>query len=281
MENVDCRKLKEEGLKKLKELTKNKHITLKVIQVEGDKASDLYIKNKKNAAKLCGIEAEHILFKNNVTDEDIIDIIEVFNKDDSVNGIMVQLPLPKHLNPDKIINAIDKNKDVDGLTNENLGRIVSKEEGLRPCTAEGVMKILDNCIGLNNLKGKTVTIIGRSKLVGLPLFHMLLAFDATLTICHTKTNNLNFYTKNADIIITAAGAKKAFINCDMIKENSIIIDVSTVTDENGKFHGDVIYDEVINKAGYVSKVPGGVGQLTVLELMNNTYKAYLLQKNDD
>ncbi len=278
MKQVDCRKLKIQGLEILKEKIKGENINLKVIQIEGDKASDLYVSNKKKAASFVGIKADHVLLPNDIKEDDLKSLIKNFNNDESVNGIMVQLPIPAHLDADDVIETIDKDKDVDGLTSQNLGRIMSKKEGLKPCTAEGIMNILDACIGLKNLEGKNATIIGRTKLVGLPLFHMLLAYNVTPTICHTKTKKLEQFTKNADILITAAGQENPFIGQDMIKENSVVIDVSTVRDESGKFHGDVLYDEVIDKAGYVTPVPGGVGQLTVLELMNNTYKAYVLQK---
>ncbi len=277
MNTVDCRKLKLEGLEQLQEQISNQTVSLRIIQVEGDSASDVYVRNKMKAGEGIGLDIQHILLQNSVTNEDIIEIIDSLNKDDSINGIMVQLPLPKHLDESLIINKISPIKDVDGLTNENLGRIVGKENGLRPCTAESVMSILDKCIGLDNLQGKNVTIIGRTKLVGLPLFHMLLEYNATPVICHTKTKNLTSYIENADILVTAAGAKEPFINSGMIKQDAIVIDVSTVRGEDGKLHGDVIYDDVVSKASYVTPVPGGVGQLTVLELMKNTLKAYTLQ----
>ena len=281
MKQVDCRKLKAEGLEELKKEAKDKKVSLRIIQVDGDSASDVYVRNKMKAGIEIGMDIQHILLDNDVPSSQILGLIDVLNNDDSINGIMVQLPLPKHLNEDEIINRIDPMKDVDGLTTANLGKIVSGEEGLRPCTAEGVMNILDNCIGLDNLEGKSVTIIGRSKLVGLPLFHMLLEYNATPVMCHSKTKDLIQYTENADIIVTAAGSKEKIITSDMIKEGAIIIDVSTVKGEDGKLHGDVQYDEVIKKAGYVTPVPGGVGQLTVLELMKNTYKAHALQNNKE
>ena len=279
MKNVDCRKLKADGLEELKNKVEGKNVSLRIIQVEGDSASDVYVRNKMKAGIEVGLDIQHILLDNDVPTNQILGLIDVFNNDNSVNGIMVQLPLPKHLDEDLVINSINPEKDVDGLTTYNMGKIVSKEEGLRPCTAEGIINILDNCIGLDNLEGKNITIIGRSKLVGIPLFHMLLEYNATPTMCHSKTKDLKTYTKNADIIVTAAGSKDKFINSEMIKEGAIIIDVSTVKGEDGKLHGDVDYDDVINKASYVTPVPGGVGQLTVLELMKNTYKAYTLQND--
>ncbi len=278
MKQVDCKSLKAQGLLELEEKIKDKNIVLKIIQVAGDKASDVYVRNKKKASENIGLQADHLLFEDDIQTEQLIEVIESLNKDDSVHGIMVQLPLPKHIDEYKVINSITPIKDVDGLTNENLGRIVTNNEGLRPCTAEGVLKILDEVIGLDSLKGKRAVIIGRSKLVGLPLFHMLMACDATITMCHTKTENLKEITNEADILITAAGSKEPFIHSSYIKDGSIVIDVSTVRNlETGKLHGDVLYDDAIKKASYVTPVPGGVGQMTVLELMNNTYKAYQLQ----
>jgi len=210
-------------------------------------------------------------------EEDIIHLIETLNEDNKTHGIMVQLPLPQALNEDKIINTINPDKDVDGLTNQNLGRIMTKTEGLRPCTAEGVLNVIDECIGLDKIKGKEVVIIGRTTLVGLPLIHMLLNYNVTPTICHTKTKDLKWHTQKADILITAAGTKEYLIDSSMIKDGALVIDVSTTIDNNGKFHGDV-NPEIKEKAGYLTPVPGGIGQLTVLELMKNTYRAYEIQK---
>lgn len=280
MLNIDCKNLKQEGLLELKEKVKDKNITLKIIQVAGDKASDVYIKNKMKASTLVGINAEHILFNPSVTTNELLETVNKLNNDKSVNGIMLQLPVPSHIDASKVINKINPLKDVDGLTNENLGRIINNIQGLRPCTAEGILTILDKAIGLNNLSGKDIVIIGASKLIGLPLLHMLLHYEATVTMCHIKTKDLKAKTKNADIIITATGSKTPFIDKDYIKEGSIVIDVSTAFDEKtGQMHGDVLYDEVVDKASFVTPVPGGVGQMTVLELLNNTYKAYELQNN--
>ena len=216
MKQVDCKSLKAQGLLELEEKIKDKNIVLKIIQVAGDKASDVYVRNKKKASENIGLQADHLLFEDDIQTEQLIEVIESLNKDDSVHGIMVQLPLPKHIDEYKVINSITPIKDVDGLTNENLGRIVTNNEGLRPCTAEGVLKILDEVIGLDSLKGKRAVIIGRSKLVGLPLFHMLMACDATITMCHTKTENLKEITNEADILITAAGSKEPFIDSSYI-----------------------------------------------------------------
>lgn len=277
MKNIDCKELKQKGLQQLKKELEGKEVALKVIQVEGDSASDLYVRNKKKAAELIGMNFEHILLPEDINEEDIIHLIETLNEDNKTHGIMVQLPLPQALNEEKIINTINPDKDVDGLTNQNLGRIMTKTEGLRPCTAEGVLNVIDECIGLDKIKGKEVVIIGRTTLVGLPLIHMLLNYNATPTICHTKTKDLKWHTQKADILITAAGTKEYLIDSSMIKDGALVIDVSTTIDNNGKFHGDV-NPEIKEKAGYLTPVPGGIGQLTVLELMKNTYRAYEIQK---
>ncbi|MCI9084132.1 MAG: bifunctional 5,10-methylenetetrahydrofolate dehydrogenase/5,10-methenyltetrahydrofolate cyclohydrolase [Bacilli bacterium] len=277
MKNIDCKELKQKGLQQLKKELEGKEVTLKVIQVEGDSASDLYVRNKKKAAELIGMNFEHILLPEDISEEDIIHLIETLNEDNKTHGIMVQLPLPQALNEEKIINTINPDKDVDGLTNQNLGRIMTKTEGLRPCTAEGVLNVIDECIGLDEIKGKEVVIIGRTTLVGLPLIHMLLNYNVTPTICHTKTKDLKWHTQKADILITAAGTKEYLIDSSMIKDGALVIDVSTTIGNNGKFHGDV-NPEVKEKAGYLTPVPGGIGQLTVLELMKNTYRAYEIQK---
>lgn len=277
MKNIDCKELKQKGLQQLKKELEGKEVTLKVIQVEGDSASDLYVRNKKKAAELIGMNFEHILLPEDISEEDIIHLIETLNEDNKTHGIMVQLPLPQALNEEKIINTINPDKDVDGLTNQNLGRIMTKTEGLRPCTAEGVLNVIDECIGLDEIKGKEVVIIGRTTLVGLPLIHMLLNYNVTPTICHTKTKDLKWHTQKADILITAAGTKEYLIDSSMIKDGALVIDVSTTIGNNGKFHGDV-NPEAKEKAGYLTPVPGGIGQLTVLELMKNTYRAYKIQK---
>lgn len=277
MKNIDCKELKQKGLQQLKKELEGKEVALKVIQVEGDSASDLYVRNKKKAAELIGMNFEHILLPEDISEEDIIHLIETLNEDNKTHGIMVQLPLPQALNEEKIINTINPDKDVDGLTNQNLGRIMTKTEGLRPCTAEGVLNVIDECIGLDKIKGKEVVIIGRTTLVGLPLIHMLLNYNVTPTICHTKTKDLKWHTQKADILITAAGTKEYLIDSSMIKDGALVIDVSTTIDNNSKFHGDV-NPEIKEKAGYLTPVPGGIGQLTVLELMKNTYRAYEIQK---
>lgn len=275
---LDCRQLKKEELLKLKEKIKKEALqpVLAIIQVGSVDASNIYIRNKRKAADEIGIATILCSFPEDVCQEQLLQKIDELNIDPNVNGIFIQLPIPAHLDEAELINRIDPKKDVDGLTTMNLGNLVSGKPLLTPCTPNAVMDILEqlNC----DITGKKVVIIGRSRLVGKPLFHLLLQKDATITLCHSKTENLKEYTLNADILITAAGTKKNLITADMVKEDAIIIDVSIIRDEQNKLHGDVDYETVKEKVTYVTPVPGGVGQLTVLELMKNTVQAQEIQK---
>lgn len=275
---LDCRQLKKEELLKLKEKIKKEALqpVLAIIQVGSVDASNIYIRNKRKAADEIGIATTLCSFPEDVCQEQLLQKIDELNIDPNVNGIFIQLPIPAHLDEAELINRIDPKKDVDGLTTMNLGNLVSGKPLLTPCTPNAVMDILEqlNC----DITGKKVVIIGRSRLVGKPLFHLLLQKDATITLCHSKTENLKEYTLNADILITAAGTKKNLITADMVKEDAIIIDVSIIRDEQNKLHGDVDYETVKEKVTYVTPVPGGVGQLTVLELMKNTVQAQEIQK---
>ena len=276
--NLDCRQLKKEALLKLKEKIEKEALqpVLAIIQVGSVDASNIYIRNKRKAADEIGITTTLCSFEEDVDQETLLRKIEELNENPNINGIFIQLPIPSHLDEVELINHIDPKKDVDGLTTMNLGNLVSGEPLLTPCTPNAVMDILEalDC----DITGKNVTIIGRSRLVGKPLFHLLLQKDATITMCHSKTENLKEHTLNADILITAAGTKKNLITADMVKEDAIIIDVSIIRDEQNQLHGDVDYDTVKEKVNYVTPVPGGVGQLTVLELMKNTVKANEIQK---
>ncbi|HIU22461.1 MAG TPA: bifunctional 5,10-methylenetetrahydrofolate dehydrogenase/5,10-methenyltetrahydrofolate cyclohydrolase [Candidatus Fimihabitans intestinipullorum] len=276
--NVDCRLLKKKKLEELKELIKDIDTppVLAIIQVGNVDASNIYIRNKRKAAEMIGIQTQLYHFEENVTEEDLKRQIKRLNEDEQVNGIFIQLPIPRHLNEKLLIDEIDPIKDVDGLTTYNLGNLISGQEGLTPCTPNAVIDILDelHC----DMTGQNVVVIGRSRLVGLPLFHLLLQRHATIDVCHSKTKDLKAHTIRADILVTAAGTQKNLITEDMVKKGSIIIDVSIIRDENNKLCGDVDYHNVVKKVSYITPVPGGVGQLTVLELMKNTMKAYQLQK---
>lgn len=261
-------KLKEE-IKKEIEILKTAP-KLVVIQVGNDPASSVYVKNKEKAAISVGMAFEHIKFEDNVLEEEIIKKIDMLNHDDNVDGIIVQLPLPKTLDSYKIVNSISYLKDVDGLTDINMGRLLNNKPYLTPCTPTGIIFLLK---AYNvDLSGKNIVVIGRSTLVGKPLIHLLLNENATVTICHSKTENLKEMTKQADILIVAIGKPK-YITADMVKEGSVIIDVG-INKYNDKMCGDVDFESVSNKVSLITPVPGGVGPMTVAFLLKNTLTSY-------
>ena len=247
-------------------------LTLVDISVGFDEATKVYVKQKEKMALSLGFNFYNLHF-NEINEDELIKEIEKMNKNKKITGIIVQLPLPSYLDKDKIINSIDPLKDVDGLTNYNLIKLVKNEESLVPCTPKGIITLLDyyNIDVIN----KNIVIIGRSYLVGLPLFHLLLNKNATVTLCHSKTNNLKEYTKKADILIVCVG-KKDLITLDMMKKDSIIIDVG-INRVDGKLYGDVS-NECIKKCSLITPVPGGVGPMTVISLMENILIAYKLQQ---
>lgn len=275
MKNIDWKAYKESKLEMISENVCEVKPKLVIIQVGDNSASNVYVGQKEKAGVKAGIEVKHIKLSEEISEEELIQIVSQCNTDNSVDGIIVQLPLPSHIDEDIIINSIDPKKDVDGLTSVNFGNLADGKDCFVPCTAKAVMEMFE--VLDEDLKGKKVTILGRSKLVGLPLFHLLLQKNAVPTICHTSMTEEDRldYMKNADIIISAAGAKEPFITADMVKEGSVIIDVSIERNEEGKLHGDVCYDDVCAKAKYVSKVPMGVGQLTVLSVIENVCIAAL------
>lgn len=251
---------------------------LVVIQVGNDEASSVYVNNKEKSALNIGMNFKHMHFEENISEKELIGEISRLNNDKEVNGIIVQLPLPKHLDSKKIINHINPIKDVDGLTNVNLGKLVSGGYCLTSCTPTGIMHLLKEYNV--NLCGKHAVIVGRSNLVGKPLIHMLLEEDATVTVTHSKTKNLENFTKQADILIVAVG-KKHLIKESMIKDGAVVIDVG-INRIDGKLYGDVDYEEVIKKASLITPVPGGVGPMTVAMLLKNTLKSYyMMNKNDN
>ena len=272
MELLDGKVVKKKILEELKEevLKLKRKPGLVVIQVGDDPASKVYVGQKEKMANSVGYNFQHIKFDENI-EEDIIEkkIIEL-NNDDNVDGILVQMPLPKQLNSKKIQNLIDQYKDVDGLSDINSGMLTHNVDTLVPCTPKGIMDILEyyNI----SVSGRNVVIVGRSDLVGKPLASLMLNANATVTICHSKTVNLGEFTKNADILVAAVG-KASLITKDMVKENSVVIDVG-INRVNDKLCGDVDFDGVIDKVSYITPVPGGVGQMTVAELGKNVLKAY-------
>ncbi len=254
--------------------TLDEKLTLVVIQVGNNEASNIYVNNKIKLCNEIGINSIYKKYED-IDEKSLIKEIEKFNNDSSINGILVQLPLPDSFNTKKVINSISYKKDVDGLTSINLGKLYNNEESIIPCTAKGVMKLLDYYNVL--LESKKVSIVGRSTLVGIPLFKLLLDRNCTVVMCHSKTKDLKSILKESDIIISATG-KKGLITRDMVKEGSVVIDVGISRIEN-KIYGDVCFDEVLEKASLITKVPGGVGPMTVICLMENTLDCYKIQKN--
>ncbi len=273
---IDGKKIRNEIIEDLKKQVKHYLIKpcLAVIQIGDDSASNTYIKSKEKACNEIGIYFKHIKFSEDAKEIEVINKILELNHDDYVNGILLQLPLPQKFSADKIINYIARNKDVDGLTDINLGKIFNNKNGMISCTPLGIMKLLER--ENVDLAGKDVTIVGRSNLVGKPLLGLLLNKDATVTITHSKTKNLKVHTKRADILIVAVG-KKHFITKDMVKENAIVIDVG-INKEDGKLYGDVDFDQVKEHASLITPVPGGVGPMTVASLMLNVVSAYQKQQ---
>ena len=265
--------LKEELIKKVSLL--DKKLTLVVISVGNDEASRVYVKQKEKMALGVGYNFLNLHF-DSIEEDELIKKIEELNNDPEITGIIVQLPLPSYLNKDNILNKVSPLKDVDGLTNNNLLKLVKKQEGLVPCTPKGIISLLDYY--KIDVVGKNVVIVGRSELVGLPLFHLLLNKNATVTLCHSKTKDLKYYTKEADILIVAVG-KSEFITPDMIKENACLIDVG-INRVDGKLYGDCDRN-CIDKSSLITPVPGGVGPMTVISLMENVYLANELQKTVD
>ncbi len=243
---------------------------LAVIQIGNDEASNVYISAKQKACSEVGIYLKHIKFDEDSREIEIINKIIELNNDEYVHGILLQLPIPEKFNEEKLINYISRNKDVDGLTDINVGKLINNKKCLVSCTPQGIIKLLEES-GVS-IPGKNVVIVGRSKLVGKPLISLFLNNDATVTVCHSKTNNLKEFTKNADILVVAVG-KKYLITEDMVKKDSVVIDVG-INRIDGKLYGDVDYENVKNKVSLITPVPGGVGPMTVAMLLCNVNTVY-------
>lgn len=244
---------------------------LSVILVGDNFASKSYVRGKIKAGKRVGIDVEVIHFEEDENEITILNKIRLLNNDKSVDGIIVQLPLPEHLDVIKIVNEVSVKKDVDGFTYLNAGRLFRGNPLINPCTPQGIMHMLDY---MNvDIAGSNAVVIGRSNIVGLPLARMLTEKDATVTVAHSKTKNLKEITSKADILLVAIGKSK-FITSDYIKDGAIIIDVGVNRNENNKLSGDVDFDDVFEKASMISPVPRGVGPLTIAMLLRNTLEAY-------
>lgn len=264
--------VKEEVKKEIKELNINPKLL--VIIVGNDPASMVYVNSKEKACKQCFIEAETVCLDANASQKEVIDVIERANKDKSINGILVQLPLPDHIDTEFVINKIDPDKDVDGLTNVNAGKLMNGQKGIIPCTPKGIMRLFkEYAVDLN---GKNAIVIGRSILVGKPIAMLMLQANATVTIAHSKTKNLEDICKTKDIIVSAVGKPK-FVTGEMVKEGAFVVDVG-INRVHGTIVGDVEYHTVEEKASRLTPVPGGVGPMTIACLLENVVECYKIQR---
>lgn len=257
---IKCEELKEKGIKP----------KLAVIMVGDNKASQIYVKNKSKVCDEIGIEFEEYLLDSKIEQKVLIDLINKLNEDNNVHGILLQSPIPNHLDINEAFKAISPEKDVDGFNPTNIGKLCLNQDTFVSCTPFGIMKMFE---AYNiDLEGKNVTILGRSNIVGKPLIQCCLNKNATVTVCHSKTKDIKKHTIDADIVISAIGKSK-FVTADMIKQGAIVIDVGINRDSDGNITGDVDFENVYSKASYITPVPGGVGPMTIAMLMNNVIKA--------
>ena len=249
---------------------------LVVVRVGEDPASVVYVRNKEKACEAVGIKNSTIVLAESTAEEELLNLIDALNGDDTVDGILVQLPLPKHISEAKVIETIAREKDVDGFHPYNVAGLWQKTPHVSPCTPAGIMKLLE-AIGVDP-KGKRAVVIGRSNIVGLPVAKMLLDANATVTLCHTRTVDLPSITRQAEILVVAAGRAK-MVTADMVSPGAIVIDVGMDRDpETGKLCGDVDFDSVAPIAGAITPVPGGVGPMTIACLMENTLECFLASR---
>lgn len=266
-----AKKIRENLKKDVDELRKEGIIPkFAVILVGEDPASKIYVRNKNKACVEIGIEYEEHVLKQDTTMEELLRLIDKLNKDKSINGILLQSPLPQHLDINEALKQIDYKKDVDGFNPVNVGKLSLGQDCFVSCTPYGIIKMLEEY--KIPTEGKNAVIIGRSNIVGKPLIQCLLSKNATVTVCHSKTQNIEEITKNSDIIIAAMGKPK-FLKGNMVKQGATVIDVGINRMENGKIVGDVDFEEVSKKTSYITPVPGGVGPMTIAMLMNNIVKA--------
>ena len=263
----------------VKERVKNEALNLKnqgiepalaVILVGEDKASQTYVAAKEKACNLCEIKSVMHRLSESTTQSELIALIDVLNLDDGIDGILVQLPLPKHIDTNKILETISPAKDVDGFAAINVGKLASGLDGFVPCTPLGIMEIF-KAYDIN-LEGKNAVVIGRSNIVGKPMANLLLNANATVTVTHSKTRNLKEICAGADILVAAIG-RADFVTADMVKEGAVVIDVGINRMDDGKLKGDVKFDEVAPKCSFITPVPGGVGPMTIAMLLSNTIKS--------
>ncbi|HFQ1617159.1 bifunctional methylenetetrahydrofolate dehydrogenase/methenyltetrahydrofolate cyclohydrolase FolD [Staphylococcus aureus] len=269
-----------QGLQDQVEALKEKGFTpkLSVILVGNDGASQSYVRSKKKAAEKIGMISEIVHLEETATEEEVLNELNRLNNDDSVSGILVQVPLPKQVSEQKILEAINPEKDVDGFHPINIGKLYIDEQTFVPCTPLGIMEILKHAD--IDLEGKNAVVIGRSHIVGQPVSKLLLQKNASVTILHSRSKDMASYLKDADVIVSAVG-KPGLVTKDVVKEEAVIIDVGNTPDENGKLKGDVDYDAVKEIAGAITPVPGGVGPLTITMVLNNTLLAEKMRRGID
>ncbi|MBQ8946768.1 MAG: bifunctional methylenetetrahydrofolate dehydrogenase/methenyltetrahydrofolate cyclohydrolase FolD [Lachnospiraceae bacterium] len=265
--------IKEEVKQKVSELNaKGINVCLAVIQVGNDPASSVYVGNKKKACEYCGIRSESYELAEETSESELLELIGRLNKDEAVDGILVQLPLPSHISEDKVIAAIDPSKDVDGFSVNSVGALAVGKKGFRSCTPAGIIELLKR--SNIEISGRECVIIGRSNIVGKPMALMMLEQNATVTVCHSRTVDLASVTSRADILIVAIGRPR-MITSEYVKEGAVVIDVGIHRNENNKLCGDVDFDDVKDKCSYITPVPGGVGPMTIAMLMHNCVSRYL------
>ncbi|HFF3877946.1 TPA: bifunctional methylenetetrahydrofolate dehydrogenase/methenyltetrahydrofolate cyclohydrolase FolD [Staphylococcus aureus] len=269
-----------QGLQNQVEALKEKGFTpkLSVILVGNDGASQSYVRSKKKAAEKIGMISEIVHLEETATEEEVLNELNRLNNDDSVSGILVQVPLPKQVSEQKILEAINPDKDVDGFHPINIGKLYIDEQTFVPCTPIGIMEILKHAD--IDLEGKNAVVIGRSHIVGQPVSKLLLQKNASVTILHSRSKDMASYLKDADVIVSAVG-KPGLVTKDVVKEGAVIIDVGNTPDEDGKLKGDVDYDAVKEIAGAITPVPGGVGPLTITMVLNNTLLAEKMRRGID
>ena len=258
-------KMKEEGIE----------ITLAVIQVGNDPASTVYVGNKKKACEYIGIRSLAYELPETTSEQELLDLVKSLNEREDVNGILVQLPLPKHIDENKVINAISAKKDVDGFHPESVGALSIGQKGFVSCTPAGIIQLLKR--SNIEIEGKECVVVGRSNIVGKPMALLLLRENGTVTVCHSRTKNLKGITKRADILVVALGKPK-FITREYVKEGAVVIDVGIHRNENNKLCGDVDFDDVEPVCSAITPVPGGVGPMTITMLMNNCVESVEIQK---
>ncbi|NLK28277.1 MAG: bifunctional methylenetetrahydrofolate dehydrogenase/methenyltetrahydrofolate cyclohydrolase FolD [Clostridiales bacterium] len=279
---IDGKKISNDIKEELKEQVANLKregitISLAVVQVGNDPASTVYVGNKKKACEFVGIQSLSYELPESTTEKELLELVHKLNQDPAVNGILVQLPLPKHMDENKIIQAISPAKDVDGFHPQSVGALSIGQNGFVSCTPAGILELLKRT-GIT-IEGKECVIIGRSNIVGKPMGMLMLRENATVTICHSRTKDLKEVARRADILIVAIGKAK-FVTKEYVKEGAVIIDVGMNRDENNKLCGDVDYEDVIEKVSAITPVPGGVGPMTIAMLMNNCVRSAIMHQKE-